>query len=39
MGWIIVFAIKPAVEFIPWAGINLLLAGGLIYTAGLIFYF
>jgi hemolysin III len=39
MGWSIIFAIKPAAELIPRAGINLLLAGGLFYTGGLIFYF
>jgi hemolysin III len=39
MGWSIIFAIKPAAELIPRAGINLLLAGGLLYTGGLIFYF
>ncbi len=38
MGWLIVFAIKPAVELIPRAGFYLLLAGGLFYTFGLIFY-
>jgi hemolysin III len=39
MGWMMIFAIKPAVELIPSPGINLLLAGGLFYTFGLIFYF
>lgn len=38
MGWMIIFAIKPAVELIPQAGIHLLLAGGLFYSLGLIFY-
>jgi hemolysin III len=39
MGWLLIFAIKPAVEFIPRAGLHLLLAGGLFYSMGLIFYF
>jgi hemolysin III len=39
MGWLILFDIKPALELIPRPGIYLLLAGGLIYTFGLIFYF
>ena len=38
MGWLIVFAIKPALTYIPIAGIWLLLAGGVLYTGGLIFY-
>lgn len=38
MGWLIIFAIKPAVELIPRAGLHLLLAGGLFYSLGLIFY-
>ena len=38
MGWLIVFAIKPAVELIPQKGLLLLLAGGLFYSFGLIIY-
>lgn len=38
MGWLIIFAIKPAMELIPRPGIHLLLAGGLFYSFGLIFY-
>jgi hemolysin III len=38
MGWLIVFVIKPAVDLIPAAGLLLLLAGGLFYSSGLIFY-
>lgn len=38
MGWLLIFAIKPAVEFIPRGGIGLLLAGGLFYSSGMIFY-
>lgn len=38
MGWLIIFAIKPAIELIPWPGLKLLLAGGFFYSFGLIFY-
>lgn len=38
MGWLLIFAIKPAVALIPAGGIRLLLAGGLFYSIGLIFY-
>jgi len=38
MGWLIVFAIKPALALIPAAGLQLLIAGGLFYSFGLIFY-
>ncbi len=38
MGWLIVVAIEPALELIPAEGLKLLLAGGLCYTGGLVFY-
>jgi len=38
MGWLIIVAIKPAVELIPPDGLRLLLAGGLFYTGGLVFF-
>jgi hemolysin III len=38
MGWLIVVAIKPAMSLIPAGGLELLLAGGLFYTGGLVFY-
>lgn len=38
MGWSIVFAIKPAMASIPFRGLMMLLAGGLSYTFGVIFY-
>jgi hypothetical protein len=38
MGWLLIFAIKPAVEMIPRTGLHLLLSGGLFYSLGLIFY-
>jgi len=38
MGWIMVIAFKPLVAHMPPPGLFLLLAGGLAYTGGLIFY-
>ncbi len=38
MGWLILFAIKPALEFIPHPALLLLLAGGFFYSFGLVFY-
>jgi hemolysin III len=38
MGWLIVFAGKPALSAIPWQSMKLLLAGGIFYTVGSIFY-
>jgi len=38
MGWLIAFAVKPALELIPVTGLWLLLVGGLFYSFGLVFY-
>ena len=38
MGWLIVIAFKPAVTHIPQGGLYWLLAGGLSYTFGVIFF-
>lgn len=38
MGWLIVFAIKPMLAMVPQGFFGWLLAGGLIYTFGVIFY-
>lgn len=38
MGWIVVVALKPALESIPPGALILMLAGGLTYTAGVLFY-
>ena len=38
MGWLIVLAIEPAIALIPQPVLHLLLAGGLCYSFGLIFY-
>jgi len=37
-GWVIVFAVKPLMHTLPWAGVAWLAAGGLCYTFGVIFY-
>lgn len=37
-GWVIIFAIKPLLNTLPWPGIVWLAAGGLCYTIGVIFY-
>lgn len=38
MGWSIAFAIRPLIAAITWNGFCLLLAGGLAYSIGVIFY-
>jgi hemolysin III len=38
MGWLIVLAYEPLVAAVPGAGIDWLIAGGLFYSLGLIFY-
>ncbi len=38
MGWIIVIAIKPMIAAVPQAGLFWLLAGGLAYTFGIVFF-
>lgn len=38
MGWLVLVALKPLLQALPWAGFIWLLAGGLFYTSGLIFY-
>ena len=38
MGWVIVIAIKPLVQSMEHAGLILLIAGGLSYTGGVVFY-
>jgi len=38
MGWLIVFAYRPLTAALPPAGVGWLLAGGLAYSFGLIFY-
>ena len=38
MGWLVVIAIAPLVDRVPLAGLILLAAGGLAYTAGVFFF-
>ncbi len=38
MGWVIVIAIKPLAQSMDHAGLLLLIAGGLSYTGGVVFY-
>ncbi len=38
LGWLIVVAIKPLLAHVPPGGLWLMLAGGLCYSAGVIFY-
>ena len=38
MGWLIVLAIKPLLASFPYAGFLWLLAGGLSYTGGIVFF-
>jgi hemolysin III len=38
MGWLVVFALKPLVARVPQPGLLWLLAGGLFYTTGIVFY-
>jgi hemolysin III len=38
MGWLVVFALEPLVEQVSTGGLVLLVAGGLAYTLGAVFY-
>jgi len=38
MGWMIIFVLKPLITALPVAGLFWLLAGGISYTAGAVFY-
>lgn len=38
MGWIVLIAVKPLIAAMPLGGLLLLLAGGLLYTLGTVFY-
>ncbi|HEV2643716.1 MAG TPA: hemolysin III family protein, partial [Candidatus Elarobacter sp.] len=38
MGWLVVVAAVPLVRHVPGPGLALLLAGGLFYTGGVVFY-
>jgi hemolysin III len=38
MGWLVLFALDPLLAALPPGGFEWLLAGGLFYTVGVIFY-
>jgi hemolysin III len=38
MGWSVLLVIKPVIAGLPAGGLALLVAGGLAYTVGVIFY-
>lgn len=38
LGWVIIFCFNPLKDNIPFSGILLLIAGGVVYTIGAIFY-
>jgi hemolysin III len=38
LGWLIVVAIKPMIDSLAWYALVLLLAGGVLYSVGVIFY-
>lgn len=38
MGWMVLIALKPLVAVLPVAGVLWLVAGGLLYTLGIVFY-
>ena len=38
MGWLIVIGINPLIRSVPGPGLALLVAGGLLYTGGVVFY-
>jgi hemolysin III len=38
MGWIAVAAIRPLLRALPWPGFLWLLAGGVLYTGGVVFF-
>ncbi|HZZ30988.1 MAG TPA: hemolysin III family protein [Phenylobacterium sp.] len=38
LGWLVVVALKPLIENVYWVALLLLLAGGVLYSTGVIFY-
>ena len=38
MGWVIIIAVKPLMNSMPFISFALLVAGGVFYTIGVIFY-
>jgi hemolysin III len=38
LGWLVVVALKPMIDHVAWYALLLLLAGGVLYSTGVIFY-
>jgi hemolysin III len=38
LGWLVVAALKPMIDHLAWYALVLLLAGGIVYSTGVIFY-
>jgi hemolysin III len=38
LGWLVVVAMKPMIDNVTWVALLLLLAGGIVYSTGVIFY-
>jgi hemolysin III len=38
LGWLVVVALKPMIDSVYWVALLLLLAGGVVYSTGVIFY-
>jgi hemolysin III len=38
LGWLVVVAIKPLIDSVTWIALLLLVAGGVLYSTGVIFY-
>lgn len=38
LGWLVVVALKPMIDHVTWLALLLLLAGGVLYSTGVIFY-
>lgn len=38
LGWLVIVAVKPMIDHLAWYALVLLLAGGVVYSTGVIFY-
>jgi len=38
LGWLVIVALKPMIDHVTWVALLLLLAGGVLYSTGVIFY-
>jgi len=39
MGWVAIVAVVPLIDALSWKGFGWLIAGGVVYTAGVVFYY